>query len=616
MKLLCVAEKPSISKEVASILSGGRYTTRHSKNKFIKNYDFQFEFATLGRCEVTMTCVAGHITGIDVGPRHLWGACAPGALLDAELITKVTKQDIFDNITNEARSLQNLMIWTDCDREGEYIGHEIFEAAKKGNSRMLTSQIWRSKFLHLERSHVLQAANHPIRLDMNAVNAVATRIEVDFRVGTSFTRLFTDVFRGKQMLQKGEVISYGTCQFPTLGFIVDRYKRVKLFVPEPFWYINVLAKKDNKKVPFNWTRNHFFDRLFVVVLYQRCLKNTHGTISKLELKRTSNYKPLPLTTVELQKECSRIFKMSAKRALDAAEKLYNKGFISYPRTETNKLPASMDFKSMIAKHGADLRWGNYAQELVNTDKFSPPREGNRDDKAHPAIHPVQYVDIKVLDADEQKVYEYVVRRFLACCSKDALGQQTTATLKWGEEYFTTSGLIVLERNYLDVFTYRKWESSKQLPNFVEGESLPIAVGEMKEGKTSAPSHMTETELIALMDANGIGTDATIAEHIEKVIFRGYVVKQKVSSAEYILPTPLGMGLVEGLDSMNFDNMSLSKPFLRKMLEGKLQDIADGKKGDKEVLKEVIELYRRAYSLSALKVGLLVLTCQAVMRNNL
>lgn len=615
MKILCVAEKPSIAKEVSKILSGGRFTVRNSKNKYIKNYDFQYNFQRLGTCQVTMTSVVGHLTNMDFPPAFQWGKCVPGRLFDADIIEKVTKQDVFDNISKEASNSNKLMIWTDCDREGEFIGFEIFKAANKGNRSLEIRDILRSRFSHLERAHILYAANNPIQLDMKAVAAVSCRMEVDFRVGTSFTRLLTDSLRLNRIIENKELASYGTCQFPTLGFVVDRYKRVKSFVLEKFWLVNVDIKRENKKTQFNWTKGHFFDRLYVLSIYEKCLAHEEGTISKLEQKRTTNWRPLPLTTVELQKDCSRLFKMSAKQALDAAEKLYNKGFLSYPRTETDSFPASMDLRAVINKQSQDSRWGTYANQLL-TNGHETPRNGKNDDKAHPAIHPVNYVKIDTLTSpDEKKVYEYVVRRFLACCSKDAVGHQTTATLKWGDEYFTASGLIVTEKNYLDVFIYKKWENSKQLPTFTEGESIRISSGMMKDGQTSAPKHMTETELIALMDVNGIGTDATIAEHIEKIASRGYVVKQKQASTEYIIPSPLGMGLIEGFDKMEFESISLSKPFLRKSLENSLQEIVDGQKSKVDVLREINQIYKQAYGISSQNISLLANTCRSIIQQN-
>lgn len=613
MKILCVAEKPSIAKEVANILSGGRFSTRNSQNKYIKNYDFQFTFPGHGDCLVTMTSVVGHITNLDFPPAFQWGKCVPGRLLDAQLVETIQKKDVFDNISREATHAQKLMIWTDCDREGEFIGHEIFKAAHEGNQSILIGQVWRSRFSDLEKSHIIYAACNPVDLDLNAVEAVACRMEVDFRVGTSFTRLLTNSLRQHRVIENKQVASYGTCQFPTLGFVVDRYKRVKSFIPEKFWYISVDLRHDNKKVTFNWTRRHLFDKLFVLVLYQKCLEKDTCTVSRLVQTKTTSRKPLPLTTVELQKDCSRYFKMSAKRALDAAEKLYNKGFLSYPRTETDSYPQSMDFAASLANHTQDSRWGSYVLGLLQTG-IDLPRSGSHDDKAHPAIHPVKYVNIDVLlSADEKKVYEYVTRRFIACCSMDAVGQLTSASIKWGDEFFTASGLMVTERNYLDVFIYRKWESSKQLPPFVEGSEIKVSSGLMKDGETSPPKHMTEFELIALMDANGIGTDATIADHIEKIIGRGYAAKQKQASVEVILPSPLGMGLIESFDQMEFDNISLSKPFLRKSLERSLQDIADGARLKSQVLSEVTLIYKRAYSVCSQSMEMVAMSCKSILQ---
>ena len=96
-------------------------------------------------------------------------------------------------------------------------------------------------------------------------------------------------------------------------------------------------------------------------------------------------------------------------------------------------------------HKQDPRWGSYTTKLLN-EGFETPRSGSHDDKAHPPIHPIKYVSLDTLNTlDEKKVYEYVVRRFIACCSKDAVGTQTVVTLKWGDEFFTASGLMVHEK---------------------------------------------------------------------------------------------------------------------------------------------------------------------------
>lgn len=134
-----------------------------------------------------------------------------------------------------------------------------------------------------------------------------------------------------------KLISYGNCQFPTLGFVVDRFKRIKYFQSEEFWMINLSLKKGRKKFQFNWERGHLFDRLLAVCIYQDCInnQNDHVVVKSVTTRPKSRYAPYPLTTVELQKDCSRFFKYSAKDTLQIAETLYTKGFISYPRTETD-----------------------------------------------------------------------------------------------------------------------------------------------------------------------------------------------------------------------------------------------------------------------------------------
>ena len=222
-----------------------------------------------------------------------------------------------------------------------------------------------------------------------------------------------------------------------------------------------------------------------------------------------------------------------------------------------------------------------------------------------------------LSDEERRVHEFVVRHFLACCSQDAKGTRDEVSMLWGPETFNASGLTVRERNYLDVYPYHKWTSTQQLPQFEVGETFEPGDANLREGKTGAPGFLTEPDLISLMDANGIGTDATMAEHIQTIKMRGYVMTRPRGrppprhdgddeaeeegeapggddavpsrggrgrgrgrprggrggttgaagrgngpSADEFIPTTLGVALVKGYEDMGFET-NLSKPFLRK-----------------------------------------------------
>ena len=177
--------------------------------------------------------------------------------------------------------------------------------------------------------------------------------------------------------------------------------------------------------------------------------------------------------------------------------------------------------------------------------FSPPRKGKNNDKAHPPIHPTAHAGN--LSGDEKKVYEYITRRFLAACSKDAEGFQTTVEVNCGGEMFTAtglcricirfiaisltlgppSGLVVLEKNYLLVYPYDKWVDS-ELPEFKEGEQFEPTVCELRSGQTTKPKLLTEADLVTLMDKNGIGLRSTFQTRFRD----GY------TTLDFQEPTPL------------------------------------------------------------------------------
>ncbi|OQE08302.1 hypothetical protein PENVUL_c010G09291 [Penicillium vulpinum] len=608
-KILCVAEKPAIARAVATHLSGGAFRTNPIRgNQYVKNYEFDFNFGgAWGNCSVTMTSVVGHLTGLDFDRQYRgWESCPPGALFEAPVQETVDKDKlpIAENIRNQAKYSKALFIWTDCDREGEHIGSEVRNQAIAGNARI---EVKRAKFSNTESAHVRRAALEPVNLDEHQASAVAARIELDLRIGAAFTRLQTLQLQTVVAALKEKVISY--------GFVVDRYLRVKNFKPETFWGIKVILSREGKKVNFLWKRVHLFDRAVVTMMLERCLLAKQAKVTKVNQKPTSKWRPLPLTTVDLQMMGSRFLRLDSQTIMKVAEGLYTKGFISYPRTETDQFDKAIDLKKLIEKQYPDNAWGQYARELID-GKFRAPRSGRHNDKAHPPIHPVSWVSPNQLNANEKKVYEFVARRFLACCSDDAKGKSTEVEIQYGDEFFHTSGLIVLERNYLDVYVYDKWESSQQLPNFEQGELFEPTEANIFESKTTAPNYLTEPELIGLMDANGIGTDATMAEHIAKIKDREYVaINQRGSgrsSVQEFVPTRLGIALVEGYDNVVDglpNSVSLSKPFLRKEMELSMVEICSGTKTRQEVVQQSLDMYREVFIHTQRRINMLKNACR-------
>jgi DNA topoisomerase-3 len=323
------------------------------------------------------------------------------------------------------------------------------------------------------------------------------------------------------------------------------------------------------------------------VLYELCVESGEAVVTTIQKRERRKWKPLPLNTVELQKIASRKLRLGAQDTMHRAEALYNQGFISYPRTETNKFTLTDDeLKALANEHIGDNNYGNFAQEVVNGNMYGRPRAGTSDDKAHPPIHPIKAPPAN-MDRTDQQLYEIITRHFLASISRDAVGHETAITINIAGEEFTTKGLMISEENYLEVYIYDKW-TDKNIPVFQEGERFRPTTLLMKESKTQAPPLLSESDLISLMDKNQIGTDATIATHIETIQKREYAIKRN----NVFEPTDLGLALVQGYTSMGLDG--LAKPNLRAKMEADMNSISRGNVSKDQVLQQNLDMYKNVF----------------------
>ncbi|XP_008564435.1 PREDICTED: DNA topoisomerase 3-alpha isoform X1 [Galeopterus variegatus] len=583
-KVLCVAEKNDAAKGIADLLSNGRLRRREGLSKFNKIYEFDYHLYGQN-VTMIMTSVSGHLLAHDFQMQfRKWQSCNPLVLFEAEIEKYCPENfvDIKKTLERETRQCQALVIWTDCDREGENIGFEIIHVCRAVKPSL---QVLRARFSEITSRAVRMACENLAEPDQRVSDAVDVRQELDLRIGAAFTRFQT--LRLQRIFPEvlaEQLISYGSCQFPTLGFVVERFKAIQAFVPEIFHRIKVTHDHKDGTVDFNWKRHRLFNHTACLVLYQLCMEDPMATVMEVRSKPKSKWRPQALDTVELEKLASRKLRINAKETMRIAEKLYTQGYISYPRTETNIFPRDLNLTVLVEQQTRDPRWGAFAQSIL--EQGGPtPRNGNKTDQAHPPIHPTKYASN--LQGDEQRLYEFIVRHFLACCSQDAQGQETTVEIDIAQERFVAHGLMILARNYLDVYPYDHW-SDKILPVYEQGSCFQPSTVEMVDGETSPPQLLTEADLIALMEKHGIGTDATHAEHIETIKSRMYV---GLTPDKRFLPGHLGMGLVEGYDSMGYE---MSKPDLRAELEADLKLICEGKKDKFVVLRQQVQKYKQVF----------------------
>lgn len=197
-----------------------------------------------------VTSVLGHVLGLKYP-----ASCSDWRTTDYELLYTVglekvpieTSKQVVKNLTKLSRDVDDLVLWLDCDREGEAIAFDVMEVCAKSRGRSNLNCL-RAHFSALTNAEITGAMRNLARPNRNLSDAVKLRQEIDLRIGASFTRFQTLLLRahvqGQTQNNGKTVISYGPCQFPTLGFIVERYQAIQSFVPEEFWYIKLVAEKE------------------------------------------------------------------------------------------------------------------------------------------------------------------------------------------------------------------------------------------------------------------------------------------------------------------------------------------------------------------------------------
>lgn len=274
----------------------------------------------------------------------------------------------------------------------------------------------------------------------------------------------------------------------------------------------------NIKLDLNWFRVRLFDEEVTQILHDRIKGHDKIRMVDTVKVRRKLLKPFPLTTVDLQRLLCRHTNLSSERIMRAAEQLYLDGYISYPRSGTSVYPKNFPFKYIIKSilsNATDEGIKEKCQKLLEKEQgaFWLPRNGNRDDKAHPPIHPVKYP--QNLQNDERIVFDFVLSHFLASCMADAEYEEVTHLFEVAGEAFYHSGRQLITKNFMEAYgEYSNFEE-KEIPQIQNGQELPLEL-QLHDGKTSPPPKMTESQLIKRMDQLGIGTDATIADHIQTI----------------------------------------------------------------------------------------------------
>ncbi|KAI9015509.1 putative DNA topoisomerase 3-beta [Hyaloraphidium curvatum] len=609
LNVLMVAEKPSVAEAIAVALSGGTHSSVRSATPV---HTFQSSF--LDRpATVHVTAVAGHLFSVDFPAAfNNWNVVDPLTLFECP--TERVEQrrgGIANHIKESAKGMDALVLWLDGDREGENIAFQVWKVARSGlkQSRLGAFSVFRSRFSALTAQEIRTAFRTLELPNPNLALAVDVRQEIDLRIGCAFTRFQTKYFQGRYGNLNSATISFGPCQTPTLALCVQRHDEILSFVSEPFW--TLVARVDAGRTLIVRGRRFVDDRTKA----DRCLAALKGVrkavITSVAPKTKSLPPPAALDTVRMLQLASSLLHLSPQDAMRAAESLYVSGFISYPRTETSRYPASFDLASTLR----EIAKGEYertARSILDSarGKVAAPDRG-KDKGDHPPITPVRFAAEDELYGSERRVYDLVVRMFLGSLMGPLRYERTTVVVDAGGEELRASGRRLVDRGWAAACHWIWSEGGRNQEHDVEGDegevdelddetedesALPpdLAAGReyavesfsLQQGQTKPPGYLTESQLLGAMERRGIGTDASMSTHIANIVDRNYV--RVGGNRREVIPTELGIVVIHGYERIDPD---LAATTLRSAMESEIGKIADGAVHYTHVLSEQLRLYR-------------------------
>ena len=365
--VLCVAEKPSVAKAIAQVMSGGKQRIRTHPDglaPMCRLHDFYYYFPPANcKCSVTVTSVLGHMHSLDFdGNNYGDPANLFGAAVKKVVESTTVEQGIEAHLIAAARKSRYLFLWLDCDREGENICYEVIKVCREAGLFLDDKFISRARFSALTESHIKAAWQRPDKPDAKQSLAVDARQEIDLKVGVSFTRLLTHQLLAGAKLRFAKcaprlrLLSYGPCQTPTLYFCVQRHREILSFVPRKFYslcaIVSVIINGERTRLELDWAPGRVWDEAEARKAHQRCLQGRGcggggggrggggwvACVESMGVKICEMHAPLGLNTVGLLTSASNSLGFSPAHTMVIAERLYINGILSYPRTESTRYP--------------------------------------------------------------------------------------------------------------------------------------------------------------------------------------------------------------------------------------------------------------------------------------
>ena len=479
--------------------------------------------------------------------------------------------------------VEQLVCATDAGREGELIFRLVYHQC--GCTKPFT-RLWISS---MEDAAIREGFNNlrPSTEYDALYKAALCRERADWLVGINATRLFSCLY--SQPLNVGRVMT------PTLAMTVSREAAIDAFRPEPFY--TVLLKMEDCMA----SSERMKDKSQAEALLAECREASEAVLQKNERKEKTERPPALYDLTSLQRDANRLLGYSAQQTLDYTQALYEKKLVTYPRTDSRYLTEDMEpglpdlVRQTAAHFGVTGEISIHAGQVINSKKVSD----------HHAILPTRSMakaDLSSLPAGEVSVLRLIAARLLAAVGEPYRYAETTVQMECAGQVFTAKGKTVLaegwkavERAVLGDTAEKDKEKLEILPEVQERETMPVLDAQLKEGKTSPPKHFTEDTLLSAMETagkesmpeeaerRGIGTPATRAGIIEKLVKKGFLTREGSGKTKNLIPTEKGRALIAVVPE------EIQSPAMTADWEQKLLQIEQGELDPETFMNEIEQM---------------------------
>ncbi len=564
---LVIAEKPSVAQSIAKILGAAS-----RKDGFVE-----------GNGYIVSWCV-GHLVELAAADSYnekyaKWRYGDLPILPDQwqyQVSTSTKKQfDVLKKLLSDSR-VDTITCATDAGREGELIFRLVYEKAK---CKKPVKRLWISSLEDSAITKGFENLKDGTEYD-NLYQAALCRAKADWIVGINATRLFSVLY--------GQTLNIGRVMSPTLAMICERDAAISVFKPEPFYTVHLACNG------FSLIGEKLKDKAQATAILQAC-DGQSVTIESVEQKEKTEKPPKLYDLTTLQREANKLLGFTAEQTLQYAQSLYEKKYITYPRTDSRFLTEDMENGiPVLAKATAAFFMPEAAELPINTAQVIDSSKVSDHHAIIPTMN-IKGLDVQSLPAGERETLLLLAIRLLVAVGDTHRYSETVITAKCGESVFTAKGKTVLHDGFKAVQRLYKGEQEKNdkdqaLPSIVQGDVF-TARAEIKEGKTSPPKPFTDDTLLSSMEnANkaevdterkGIGTPATRAGILEKLIKSGLAERKGDKKVKFFTATHKGTALITVLPEQ------VQSPLMTAEWEEKLKLVERGELTADAFLSEIV-----------------------------